>query len=319
MVKVNTLGKHDGRLAFWVDGKLTGDFPNFYLRSIEELKANLITISFFTQNPRVKGGCFMWYDDVVAATSYIGPMIEEKKPAAMAPLPEGDTGIASKYPGDVGIERDPAVVFHDDFEDCAKPADLHKKYEMVIHEANMRIADEPANVGHGKRALECAIPQQREDLATGVHKHIKDERDVLFLRYYSKYEKDFDQHGSCHSGGTISAHYQLGYTATPGVPSDGLNKFLANFETERGNFPSPGPLEYLLLLPRAVRPLWRPHLSLRPHRAACRRSRTPSARSSFPGPTSFRNWTVGTVTSSWCRRTRRANAMDASPAGSTGR
>lgn len=27
-----------------------------------------------------------------------------------------DTGLAAKYPSDVGIGRDPAVLFHDDFE-----------------------------------------------------------------------------------------------------------------------------------------------------------------------------------------------------------
>jgi hypothetical protein len=78
MVKTNTPGQHDGRLAFWVDGKLAADFPHFRLRDIEALKANLINVSFFTQNRRVQGGCFMWYDDVVAATSYIGPRVQPK-------------------------------------------------------------------------------------------------------------------------------------------------------------------------------------------------------------------------------------------------
>jgi hypothetical protein len=81
MVVTNTPGQHDGRLAFWVDGKLAGDFPKFRVRDVEELKANMINISFYTQNPRVHGGCVMWYDDVVAATSYIGPMVDEKTPA----------------------------------------------------------------------------------------------------------------------------------------------------------------------------------------------------------------------------------------------
>ena len=39
-----------------------------------------------------------------------------------APLPEGNTGIASKYIGDFGIDKDPAVIFHDDFES----GNLHK-------------------------------------------------------------------------------------------------------------------------------------------------------------------------------------------------
>jgi hypothetical protein len=82
MAVVNTPGEHDGRLAFWVDGKLTGDFSRFRVRDVEDLKANLLNISFYTENPRVHGGCAMWYDDIVAATSYIGPMVEAKNAPA---------------------------------------------------------------------------------------------------------------------------------------------------------------------------------------------------------------------------------------------
>ena len=162
--------------------------------------------------------------------------------AALAPLPEGDSGIAAKYPGDVGIEQDPAVVFYDGFEDYATPAELRRKWEMVIHDGNMRIAEEADNVNHGKKALECAMPQQRAALAVGVNKVIKEERDVLFLRFYSKFEKGYDHRGSSHNGGTISAHYHSGGRATPGIPADGRNKFAAAFETERGQAASPGPL-----------------------------------------------------------------------------
>jgi hypothetical protein len=168
----------------------------------------------------------------------------------LAPLPEGDAGIAAKYPGDVGIEKDPAVVFYDGFEDYSTPADLHKTWSLVIHEANIRFVDEPANVHHGKRAIEFTVPQAQNGISVGMNKMLREERDVLFLRFYSKYEKGFDQRGSCHSGGMISAHYYLnGETATPGVPADGLNKFLANFETERGQSPAPGALNIYLYHP----------------------------------------------------------------------
>ena len=33
-----------------------------------------------------------------------------------APLPEGNSGIAARYPFDAGIASDPAVIFADDFE-----------------------------------------------------------------------------------------------------------------------------------------------------------------------------------------------------------
>ena len=85
--------------------------------------------------------------------------------AALPRLPEGDAGIAAKYPGDAGIESDPAVLFHDGFEEYAAPADLHKKWSVVSHEMNMRIAEEPANVHHGKRAVEFAMPLQRDGLS----------------------------------------------------------------------------------------------------------------------------------------------------------
>ena len=49
--------------------------------------------------------------------------------------------------------------------------------------------------------------------------------------------------GSSHNGGTIAAHYFPKGQATPGIPADGHNKFLASFESGRGGNPSPGPLD----------------------------------------------------------------------------
>jgi hypothetical protein len=71
MVKVNTPGERDGRVAFWVDGKLAGDFPNLRLRSVPILKANRINI--VTYSSSLRPHTTLWYDDVVAATAYIGP------------------------------------------------------------------------------------------------------------------------------------------------------------------------------------------------------------------------------------------------------
>lgn len=169
---------------------------------------------------------------------------------ALPRLPEGDAGIAAKYPGDAGIERDPAVLFHDDFEEYAEPADLHKNWHAVSHEANMRIAEEPANVHHGKRALEVAMPLQREGLSIELRRQMKNEQDVVFLRFYAKFEKGYDHPGgSTHNGGVIAAHYYPDGRATPGIPADGSNKFLVGFETERGDSPSPGPLNIYVYHP----------------------------------------------------------------------
>jgi hypothetical protein len=75
MVKTNTPGERDGRIAVWVDGQLRADFPNLRLRNVDSLKANRIDLTLGTENRRVRSDVTMCYDDVVAATSYIGPQV----------------------------------------------------------------------------------------------------------------------------------------------------------------------------------------------------------------------------------------------------
>ena len=72
MVHANTPGRRDGRVAFWVDGKLAGDFPNLRFRQDEALKPNHVILLSYSS--RVRPNQIHRYDDVVAATSYIGPM-----------------------------------------------------------------------------------------------------------------------------------------------------------------------------------------------------------------------------------------------------
>ena len=163
-------------------------------------------------------------------------------PTVLPDLPEGD-GIAADYPCDQGIEQDPSVLFADGFEDCSSPADLRKKWDVLVHAGNMRITEEAANVNGGRKALELSVPKQRAPLSIAVAKRFRDERDVLFLRWYSKFDRDFAvRSGSVHNGGSISAHYFPGGRATPGIPADGRNKFLVNLESYNESGESPGDL-----------------------------------------------------------------------------
>ena len=157
-------------------------------------------------------------------------------------LPEGD-GLAARYPGDHDIDQDAAVVFADGFEDCSSVADLGKKWDVLIHAGNIRIAEEPANVNGGKRAVAFTVPKQEGGLAIDLSERLDKEHDVLFLRWYSKFDEGFlVPGGSVHNGGSISAKYFAGGRATPGVRADGQNKFLANFENATWAGKSPGPL-----------------------------------------------------------------------------
>ena len=75
MVKANTPGHNDGRIAAWIDGKLTMDFPNLRLRDVASLTIDRFALCFHIgSNPN--GESKKWYDNVVAAKSYIGPMIK---------------------------------------------------------------------------------------------------------------------------------------------------------------------------------------------------------------------------------------------------
>jgi len=175
-------------------------------------------------------------------------------------LPEGNNGIARKYRGDTGIASDPAVIFADDFESYAKAADLGKCWDSVYQKQYVGIATAPVNVFRGRKSLQFTLPQQAAELSDAVDKLLKPERDVLFLRYYSKYESPYDVVGSSHNGASISAHYYHDGQATPGVPANGRNKFLVNLETWRGETatPSPGNLNVYVYHP-GQRSQWGDH------------------------------------------------------------
>jgi hypothetical protein len=72
MVQANTPGRRDGRIACWFDGKLIADYPNMRLRDPDTLKIDYLTIGGYI-NPNKLRTNKIWFDDVVAATSYIGP------------------------------------------------------------------------------------------------------------------------------------------------------------------------------------------------------------------------------------------------------
>jgi hypothetical protein len=74
MVKANTPGQRDGRVAIWIDGKLIADFLNLRLRDVSTLKINKVELDLFIKNNNTTADMLKWYDNVVIASSYIGPM-----------------------------------------------------------------------------------------------------------------------------------------------------------------------------------------------------------------------------------------------------
>jgi len=85
MVKANTPGNNDGEVRYWIDGNVVGDFPNLNMRSISALKIDIAQIGLHAlHSERVNK---KWYDNVVVATQYIGPMVGASPIPSPTPAP----------------------------------------------------------------------------------------------------------------------------------------------------------------------------------------------------------------------------------------
>jgi hypothetical protein len=89
MLQANTPGKADGEQAMWINGKSVGRFTGIVWRNSADVKANCLWLQHFgydSSDPtrgfwkRDKSEPFedtVWFDDLVVATEYIGPMKEQ--------------------------------------------------------------------------------------------------------------------------------------------------------------------------------------------------------------------------------------------------
>ena len=76
MVQVNTPGVKNGRLALWVDGELIADHPHRRFRTVDTIQARVVSLS--SNSSRIDPNKTIWYDDIVVATEYIGPMTDSR-------------------------------------------------------------------------------------------------------------------------------------------------------------------------------------------------------------------------------------------------
>lgn len=81
MLQANSApGKADGHQAMWVDGKLAGEFNGIRWRENLDLKVNCLWLEHYGFDPGDPTKQFwpenqsVWFDDVVVAREYIGPM-----------------------------------------------------------------------------------------------------------------------------------------------------------------------------------------------------------------------------------------------------
>ena len=116
-------------------------------------------------------------------------------------LPEG-TGLAAKYPGDVGIARDPNVLFAENFETgsiqqiAKRWGDISNKDDKVI-----ALSDDVPSASAGRRSLQMTATLG-ENTGGHLYKRLSSGVDAAFARFYVKFAPDADYiHHFVHLGG----------------------------------------------------------------------------------------------------------------------
>ena len=112
----------------------------------------------------------------------------------LKPLPEGDGGIAAKYPGDVGIDKDPKVIFADNFEEGTTEDHRAKKrkWKYVTNPLNQSLVsagEKDQHVASGKQALRI-LKHTAVDTGAGNYMPLKPGFDTVHARFYVRFAED---------------------------------------------------------------------------------------------------------------------------------
>ena len=121
MVKANAPDASDGEQAFWIDGKLVGHFKGIRWRSTDLLKLNSFWLQYdvcqnsaqHNNDPAPKDREYeVWFDDVVLATDYIGPVQGKPKNGKKIATP----GRSALLSGDLAAPPAGKVIFAEPFD-----------------------------------------------------------------------------------------------------------------------------------------------------------------------------------------------------------
>ena len=130
----------------------------------------------------------------------VGAAFAQEEKAA-ATLPEGP-GLAAKYPGDVGIAEDAAVVFVEDFEEGTLE-ELFQHWNEVSNKDGQVVAfaQDVVPGSPGKQSLQMTATRGH-DAGGHLYKVFQEGYDQLYARYYVRFPKDAGaMHHFVHLGG----------------------------------------------------------------------------------------------------------------------
>jgi hypothetical protein len=140
-------------------------------------------------------------------------------------------GIASRYPGDTGIDRDPKVVFVENFEHPTLDA-LWQRWETIGDKPGQSFTPDVPNGSPGKQSL---LMDRQTGPGAQLYRRLKNPDgtwgyDRLFARYYVKFAPDcaeIHHFGPCLGGNLPATPWP---SVKAGQPTDGAKSFWSGIE-----------------------------------------------------------------------------------------
>jgi len=150
--------------------------------------------------------------------------------AAAETLPSGP-GLAAKYPGDTGIEKDSRVVQVEKFEQ-ADIATLAKQWESLGAKGEMSFT---ADVPPGSSGKQSLLMDRQSGPGGSLYRRLKNSKggfghDRIFARYYVKFAEDSGElhhFGPCLGGNLPATPWP---SVKAGFPTDGAKSFWSGIE-----------------------------------------------------------------------------------------
>jgi hypothetical protein len=129
----------------------------------------------------------------LAAVSYMALSHRAVDLEAQTSLPliqAEEFGLAARYPGDRGIERDPSVLLAEDFEQGDLSALAQRWHEVNNREGRaLSFSDDSPPGSSGKRAL-CVTATLSENTGGHLYRMFPQGADTLYARFYVKFAPD---------------------------------------------------------------------------------------------------------------------------------
>src|SRR5688572_29837476 len=118
-----------------------------------------------------------------------------------AALPEGKAGIAAKYRGDRGIEKDPQVIFVERFDEGSLDA-IVERWDTVTGRETMSVSDD-VPTGSADRTSLLVTHVVGDGTGGALYRRLMPGHKQLFARFYVKFDPDAApiHHFGTHLGG----------------------------------------------------------------------------------------------------------------------